>query len=101
MWTLILSTFLYVCECGTLTAELEQMIQTLVMRCCWRLLSSSYKDNMTNEEVRSRIQNAIRVHDDLTMMNNGNSDGRSSGMAKTILHGTVKVARRRGRQKKK
>ena len=46
------------------------------------------------------------MHDDLTMVKKQNLRwyghiSRSSGMAKTILQGTVKGARRRGRQKKK
>ena len=61
---------------------------------------------MTNEEVRNRIQNAIRVYDDLTMVKKRKLRwyghiSRSSGMAKTIPQGTVKGARRRGRQKKR
>ena len=62
---------------------------------------------MTNEEVRNRIQNAIGVHDDLLTMVKKRKlrwyghISRSSGMAKTILQGTVKGARRRGRQKKR
>ena len=35
------------------------------MKCYRRLLNISYKDHVTNEEVRNRIQNAIGVHDDL------------------------------------
>ena len=109
MRTLILSTFLYACESWTLTAEIERRIQALEMRCytCRRLLNISYKDHVTNEEVRSRIQNAIGVHDDfLTMVKKRKlrwygHTSRSSGMAKTILQGTVKGARRRGRQKKR
>ena len=66
--TLILSTFLYACESWTLTAEIERRIQALEMRCYRRLLNISYKDHVTNEEVRNRIQNAIGVHDDLTMV---------------------------------
>ena len=71
MRTLILSTFLYACESWTLTAEIE------------------------------------RVHDDLLPMVKKRKlrwyghISRSSSMAKTILQGTVKGARRRGRQKKK
>ena len=62
---------------------------------------------MTNEEVRSRIQNAIGVHNNLlTMMKKRTRRwyghiSRSSGMTKTILQGTVKGAKRRGRQKKR
>ena len=68
MRTLILSTFLYACESWTLTAEVERRIQALEMRCYRRLLNISYKDHVANEEVRSRIQNAIGVHDDLLTM---------------------------------
>ena len=59
-----------------------------------------------NVEVRNRIQNAVGVHDDLTMLKKTKLRwyghiSRSSGMPKTILQGTVKGARRRGRQKKR
>ena len=107
MRTLILSTFLYAWERWTLTAEIERKIQALEMRCYRRLLNISYKDHVTNEEVRSRIQNAIGVHDDFLSMAKKRKlrwyghISRSSGMAKTILQGTVKGARRRGRQKKR
>ena len=65
----------------------------------------SFKDHVTNEEVRNRIQNAIGVNDDrLTMVKKRklrwySHISRSSGMAKTILQGTVKGAKRR-RQKR-
>ena len=65
MQTLILSTFLYACESWTLTAEIQRRIQALEMRCYRRLLNISYKDQVTNEEVRNRIQNATGVHDEL------------------------------------
>ena len=68
MRTLILSTFLYACESWTLTAEIERRIPALEMRCYRRLLNISYKDHVTNEEVRNRIQNAIGVHDDHLIM---------------------------------
>ena len=68
MRMLILSTFLYACESWTLTAEIEKGIQALEMRCYRRLLNISYKDHVSNEEVRNRIQNAIGVHDDLLTM---------------------------------
>ena len=106
MRTLILSAFLYVCESWTLTAEIERRIQAFEMRCYRRLLNISYKDHVTNEEVRNRIQNATGVHDDLQMVKKRKLKwyghiSRSSGMAKTILQGTVNGARRRGRQKKR
>ena len=88
-------------------AEIERRIQALEMRCYRRLLNISYKDHVTNEQVRNRIQNAIGVHDDLLTMVKKRKlrwyghISRSSGMAKTILQGIVKGARRRGRQKKR
>ena len=39
MWTLILPTFLYVCESWHLTAGIERRIHTLDMRCYRRLLN--------------------------------------------------------------
>ena len=107
MRTLILSPFLYACESWTLTTEIESRIQALEMRCYRRLLNISYKDHVTNKKVRNRIQNATGVHDDLLTMVKKRKlrwyghISRSSGMAKIILHGTVKGARRRGRQKKR
>ena len=107
MWTLILSTFLYACESLTLTVEIDRRIQALEMRCYRRLLNISYKDHMTNEEVRSRIQNATGMHNDLLTMVKKRKlrwyghISRCSGMAKTVLQGAVKGARRRGRQKKR
>ena len=105
MRMLILSTLLYACESWTLTAEIERRIQALEMRCYRRLLNISYKDHVTNEEVRNRIQNAIGVHVDLLIMVKKRKlrwyGHISSGMAKTILPGTVKGARGIGRQKKR
>ena len=107
MRTLILSAFLYACESWTLTAEIERRIQALETRCYKRLLNISYKDHVTNGEVRKRIQNAIGVHKDLLTMVKKRKlrwyvyISRSTGMAKTVLQGTVKEARRRGRQKKR
>ena len=101
MRTLILYTFLYACESWTLTAEIERRIQALEMRCYRRLL------NISNEEVRNGIQKAIGVHDDLLTMIKKRilrwygHISRSPGMAKKILQGTMKGARKRGRQKKR
>ena len=61
---------------------------------------------MSNEEVRNRIQNAIGANDNLLPMVKKRKRrwyghiSRSSGMAKTVLQGTMKGTRRRGRQKK-
>ena len=66
----------------------DELHQTLEMKWYRRLLHISCKDHVTNEEVRNRIQNAIGVHDDLTMVKKRKLTwyghiSRSSGMAKT------------------
>ena len=57
--------FLYACESWTLTAELQTRIQAMEMRCYRKILHISYKDHVTNEEVRAKIQQAIGPHKDL------------------------------------
>ena len=82
--SLVISIFLYACESWTLTAELEKRTQAFEMRCYRMLLNISYKDHVTKRKLRwfGHVS-------------------RSSGLAKTILQGTVKGKRKRGRQKKR
>ena len=67
----------------------------------------SYKDHVTNEEVRAKIQQAIGSHEDLlTIVKRRKLKWygrvcRSSGVAKTTLQDTVKGGRRQGRQRKR
>ena len=70
------------------------------MRCYHKILHIWYKDHVTNEEVHAKIQQAIRpLEDFLTIVKicklewYGHVFG-SSGLAKTILQGTVKGGRR-------
>ena len=99
--------FLYVCESWTLTAELQRRIRATKMRCHYKILHISYKDHVTNEEVRAEIQQAIGPHEDLLIIVKRRNlqwygyVSRSSGLAKTILQGTVKGGRRQGRQRKR
>ena len=65
MRSLVISIFLYACETWTLTAELERRIQSLEMRCYRRILNISYKDHITNEEVRSRVRALIGPYEEL------------------------------------
>ena len=65
MCTLVISIFLYACESRVLTAELEKRTQAFEMRCYRRLLNISYKDLITNDEVRKKIQAAIGEYDEL------------------------------------
>ena len=107
MCSLVTSIFLYVCESLTLTAELERRIQTMEMRCYRKILHISCKDQVTNEEVRAKIQQAIGPHEDLlTIVKRHKLQwyghvSRSSGQAKTISQGAVKGGRRQGRQRKR
>ena len=68
MRSLVISICLYACESWTLTAELERRTQTFEMRCYRRLLNISYKDHVTNEEVRRKIQAAIGEYDELVIL---------------------------------
>ena len=107
MRSLVTSIFLYACKSWTLTAELCRRIQAMEMRCYHKILYISYKDHVTNEEVRAKIQQAIGQHEDfLTIIKRCKLQWyghvcRSSGLAKTILQGTVKGGRRQGRQRKR
>ena len=99
MRSFVTSIFLYACESWTLTAELQRRIQAIEMRCYRKILRISYKDHVTNEEVHARIQQAIGPHEKpLTIVKRRKSVSRSSGLAKTILQGTVKGGRQ-GRQR--
>ena len=66
------------------------------MRCYRKILRISYKDHVTHEEVCAKIQQAIGPHEDLlTIVKRHKLQwyghvSRSSGLAKTILQGTVK-----------
>ena len=77
------------------------------MRCYSKRLRISYKDHVTNEDVRAKIQKAIGPHEDLlTVVKRRKLQwyghvSRSSGLAKIILQGKVKGGRRQGRQRKR
>ena len=65
MRALVTSIFLYACESWTLTAELQRRIQAMEMSCYRKILRISYKDHVTNEEVRAKIHQAVGPHGDL------------------------------------
>ena len=75
------------------------------MRCYRKILHISYNDHVTNEEVRAKIKKAIGPHEDLlTTIKRRKLQwyghvSCSSGLAKTILQGTVKGVQ--GRQRKR
>ena len=107
MCSLVTSIFLYACESWTLTAALQRRIHAIKMRCYRKILYISYKDHVTNEEVCAKIKQAIGPQEDLLMIIKRRKlqwyghVSRSSGLAKTILQGTVKGRRRQGGQRKR
>ena len=107
MRSLVLSIFLYACESWTLTAELENKINAMEMRCFRTLLGICYKDHITNEQIRKRIQQEIGKYEDLLATAKKRKlewyghVTRTNGLAKTILQGTTRGGRKRGRPKKR
>ena len=65
MRSLVASIFLYTRKPWTLTAEVQRRIQAMQMKCCRKILRVSYKDHVTNEEVRAKIQQEIGPYEDL------------------------------------
>ena len=105
---------MHACESRTLTAQLQRRIHAMKMRCYRKILHISYKDHVTNEEVRARIQQAIGPHKDLlTIVKRRKVQwyghiSAPSGLAKTILQCTtkggkctMKGGRRQDRQRKR
>ena len=87
MRSLVTSVFLYACESWTLTAELQRRIRTMEMRCYRKIIRISCTDHVTNEEVCTKIQQAIGPHEDILTIVKTKWCGhvfRSSGLAKTI-----------------
>ena len=77
------------------------------MRCCCKILRISYKDHVTNEEIRAKIWQAVGPHEDLLtnvkrckLQWHGHVS-HSSGLAETILQDKVKGGRKQGRQMKR
>ena len=98
---------MWITKLSLCTRELQRRIQAMEMRCYRKILRISYKDHVANEEVRAKIQQAIGPDQDLlTIVKRCKLQwfghvSRSSGLAKTILQGTMKGGRRQGRQRKR
>ena len=82
-------------------------MQAMEIRCYCKILRILYKDHVTDEKVCAKIQQAIGPLEDLfTIVKRLKLQWyghvfRSSGLARTILQGTVKGGRRQDRQKKR
>ena len=91
----------------TTTEEPQRRIQAMEMRCYRKILHITYKDYVTNEEVRAKNQQAIGPHEDrLTIVKSRKLQwyghiSRSSCLAKTTFQGTVEGGRRQSRQRKR
>ena len=86
---IIVYLYMYACESWNLTAELEKRTQAFERRCYRSLLNIAYKNHITNEDVRRKIQAATGDYDELLTM-----------MKKRKLRLFGHGSRRRGRQKK-
>ena len=99
MRSLVTYIFLCACDSWTLTAKLQRKIQAMEMR--------YYRKILSIDEVHAKIQQAIGPHKDLLAIVKKRKlqwyghVSRSSGLAKAILQGTVKVRRGQGRQRKR
>ena len=70
------------------------------MRGYCKILPISYKNHVTHEEVRAKVQQAVGSHEALlTIVKRRKLQW--YGLAKTILQGTVKGGRKQGRQRKR
>ena len=84
----------------------NEQCQNVLVFMCHKILQISYKDWVTSKEVCAKIQPAVGPHKDLTIVKRRKLQwyghvSSSSGLAKTILQGTVKGGRRQGRQRKR
>ena len=106
MRALVISIFLYACESWTLNKDLEKRIQAFEIRCFRKLLGISYRDRLTNNEVRSRIVQAAGQYDELLIIIRRRNIKwlchvtRCSSLAKIVPHGTVPGKRGRGKPKR-
>ena len=97
---LVMFIFLY-------SAEIERKIHTVEMRNFRRVLGISYKDHISNKDVRSRIRKAIGPCEELLSTVKRRKTKwyghvtRAPGLAKTVLRGTVRGGKRKGRQRKR
>ena len=92
MHSLVISIFLYACESWTLTAELQRRIQAMEIRCYRKILRISYKDHVTNEEVRAGNRTTRRSVD--------HCKETQTAVAWTCLPGQNHIARHSERGKK-
>ena len=103
----VTSIFLYACESWTLTAELQRGIQAMKVGSLPRDTTHLIQRPCYQRGSPCQDPQAIGPHEDLlTMVKRRKLKwhgrvSRSSGLAKTIMQGTVKGRRRQSRQKQR
>ena len=106
MHSIIFSIFLYAFETWTLNADVECRINAMGIHCNRKILNISYQDHVPNEEACCIISEAICPHDDLLAIIKKHKlrwyghMTRSSGLAKTIMQGTINSRIYRGRPRR-
>ena len=95
-----------ICSDNFTCCNTKRRIQTFEMRCYRKIFGISFSDRITNEDIRNRVRAAIGPHDEiLTIVKTRKLRWyghvtRATGLANTIMQGTVPGGRRRGRPKK-
>ena len=107
MRLLVMSIFLYACEIWNSYSRTAKTSTSHVNEVLSKDPLQLIQYHITNEEVHNIIKQAIRPYEDLlTMVKRRKLKwfghvSRIFGMTKTILQGTAREARRRGRQRKR
>ena len=82
-------------------------MQAMEMRCHCKILYISYRDHVTNKEVHAKIQQAIRPHEDMTIVKRrkllwyGHLPFIRSGQNHLARNSDRRKTRQEGRQKKR
>ena len=105
MISLVSSIVIHACVTLTLTAEFETRIKTFETKNFRKLLGVTYKDRITNDEIRNRISQAGRYTDILTNVKRRKITWyghvtRFEGLSKLIQQGNIEGKIRCGRPKK-
>ena len=95
MRSLIISVFLYACESWILTAELEKRMQAFEIRYYRRLLTFHIRTMLPTRRFPERSKQPLENMVNKQKLRWFGHVSRSSGLAKTILQGTVKGKRTR------
>ena len=100
MRSLVISISLYSCESWTMTAELEKRTQAFEMRFYQKVIEH-FAQGPCYQWGDSPLENMVNSYNHVQETKLRWFVSRSSGLAKTILQGTVNGNRRKGRKKKR